>query len=118
MLVRCIEEAPVDALVGRPVSLVGTLDAELAVRQRIAGHLDPTEALTGPLGQQEHVEVDLSAEHLVHAAHVATAGASVLVGVEELAPHLQAARGVDELVEERAALAAFAGGAALLLGLP
>ena len=44
MVVRRVEEAAVDALVSRAVSLVGALDAELAVGQRIAGHLDPAEA--------------------------------------------------------------------------
>ena len=117
-VVRRIEEAPVDALVAGPLALVGPLDAELAMRQRIAGHLDPAEALTGALGEQEEVEVDLGAEDLVHAPHEAAAGARVLVGVEELASHLEAARGVDQLVAEGAALAAFAGAAPLGLCLP
>src|SRR4051794_18219921 len=64
MLVRRIVEATVHALIGGSVPLVGALDTELAVRQRIAGHLDPAEAFPGPLGQQEHVEVDLGAEDL------------------------------------------------------
>src|SRR5512144_635094 len=117
VIVGSVEEAAVDALVRRAGALVGPLHAELAMGQRLAGHLDAAEPLARPLGEQEAVEVDLRAEDLVHAAHEAAAGARVLVGVEELAAHLQAARGVDQLVAEGPALSALAGAAPLLLGL-
>src|SRR5262249_23951829 len=108
LVVWSVEEAAVDAFVGGPIALVGLLDAELAVRERVASHLDPAESLTGALGEQEHVEVDLGGEDLVHAAEVPATGPGVLVAVEVLAPQLQAPGRVDELVAERAALAALA----------
>src|SRR5215213_3541373 len=114
MVIRRVEEAAVDALIGRAVALVGALDRELTVRQRIAGHLDAAEALAGALGEQEEVEVDLRAEHLVHAAHVAGTRAGVLVRVEVLAAHLQAAGRVHQPVAEATALAALADAASLL----
>src|SRR5581483_255680 len=118
VILRRVEEAAVDALVRGPVALVGPLDAELAVRERLAGHLDAAEALAAPLGEQEEVEVDLGAEDLLHAAHVAGTGPHVLVRVEVPAAHLQAPRRVDQLVAEAAALAALAGRAPSLLRLP
>ena len=41
---RAVEEAAVDALEGRALALVGALHRELALRQRVAGHLDAAEA--------------------------------------------------------------------------
>src|SRR3954468_4360894 len=117
-VVRSIEEAAVDALVTWSITLVCPLDAELTMGQRGAGHLDSPEALASALGEQEEIEVDLGAEHLVHAAHEAAARSHVLIGVEVLAAHLEAARRIDQLVAEGAALAAFACAALLGLGLP
>ena len=59
----------IDAAVGGAVALVGALDRELAVGQRLAGHLDAAEA-----ARLEHgVELDLGAEDLLHAADVLVA---------------------------------------------
>ena len=66
----------------------------------------PPKPCARALGLLEHVDVDLDAEHLLQATHVAAAGALVLVGVEERAVHLDAAARLDRLVAERAALAA------------
>src|SRR5688500_12524140 len=88
-----VEEPPVDALERRPVALVGLLDRELALGERVAGHLDPAEAARA-LGEQEHVEVDLGAEDLVEAAEEALTGGGVFVGVEEAAAHLHAGAGL------------------------
>ena len=106
--VGAVEEARVDAVECPAVALVGGLDAKLALRQRLAGHLDAAEA-AGRLGELEHVEVDLGAEDLRDAAHVAAAGELVLVAVEEPAADLEAAARLDQLVAEGAAAPALAG---------
>ena len=90
-----------------PGALVGGLDPELALGQRLAGHLDPAEA-AGGLGELEHVDVDLGAEDLAQAAHVARPGELVLVAVEEAAAELDAAARLDQLVAEGAAAPALA----------
>ncbi len=102
--VGAVEEAPVDAVVLAAAALVGPLDRERAVRQRLAGHLHAAEAA----GLQHRVELDLGAEDLLHAADVLDAGQRVEVAVEEAAAHLDAAARLDHLVAEGAAAAALA----------
>src|SRR4029077_1684338 len=65
-LVSAIEEAAVDAVVALARPLVGPLDRELAVRQRLAGHLDATET-----ARLEHRrKLDLGRVDAAHAADV------------------------------------------------
>ena len=91
--------------------LVGGLDAELALGQRRAGHLDAAKAGAGAqLGELEGVDVDLALEDLLHAAHVAVAAELVVVAVEVLAALGEAAARLDQLVAESAALTTLAFG--------
>src|SRR5581483_8796983 len=111
--VRVGEEGRVDAVECVAVAVVGALDGELAARDRAAGHLHAPESVAGALGLLEHGHVDLAAEHLVHAAHVATPAALVVEQVEVGAARLDAAGGVHEPVAEGAALPALVCGCAL-----
>ena len=88
--------------------LVGGLDPKLALRQRLAGHLDAAVAAVS-LGGLEHRQVDLGPKHLAHATHVAAAAQRVDVAVEIAAAELEAAARVHETIAEGAALAALAG---------
>src|SRR5215212_3420512 len=103
---RLAEELRVNAVEGLGVAVVGALHRRAALRQREAGHLHSAEAVARALGLLEQLLVDLAAEHLVHAAHVAAAGVLVVVEVEVLAPRRDAAGRMDDPVAERAALAA------------
>src|SRR5260221_9974270 len=100
-LVGAVEEAPVDAVVGLAGALVGPLDRELAVRQRLAGHLHAAEAARLEHGGEAH----LGAEDLLHAADVLLAVEAVDVAVEVAAAEVDAAARLDHLFAERAALA-------------
>src|SRR5436309_431469 len=80
-LVGAVEEATVDAAVGLALALVGALDRELTVRQRLAGHLNAAEAAW----LQHRRQLDLGPVDLLHAADVLSAGEAVDVAVEELA---------------------------------
>jgi hypothetical protein len=106
--VRAVEEGAVHAGVRRADALVARLDPELALRQRVTGHLDAAEPARR-LRELEHVDVDLGPEDLAHAAHVATARQLVLVAVEEAAADLDAAPGLDQLVAESSAPATLGG---------
>src|SRR5215475_11022329 len=80
--VGAVEEAAVDAAVGLARALVGALDRELAVGQRLACHLDAAEAAL----LEHRGELDLGREHLLHAADVLAAVEAVDVAVEEPTP--------------------------------
>src|SRR5262245_15331111 len=104
--VREVREPSVDAvelLTGGP--LVGLLDAELALLQRLARELEDA-VPAAALGLLEQGDIDLGREHLVRAAHVAGAAERVVVRVEggALLPH--AGGGLDHTVAVRQALAA------------
>src|SRR6201996_4582527 len=101
-VVVAVEEAVVDAAVGLALAVVGLLDLEGAVRQWRAGHLDPAEAAL----LLHRGEVDLGAEHFLHAADVLAAVEPVDVAVDEAAADLDASAGLDHLVAEGATLAA------------
>src|SRR6476469_5423968 len=107
-LVGAVEEAAVDAAVGLAFPLVGALDRELAVRQRLAGHLHAAEAAR----LQNRRQLDLCPVHLLHAADVLLAGEAIDIAVEEAAAEFYATARLDHLVAERAALAALADGRA------
>src|SRR5688572_17512155 len=99
-------EGRVDAVERGAVAVVGALDGGSALRQRPAGHLHAAEAKTRALGLLEETEVDLDAEDLVHAAHVATPRRLVVVQVEKPATGVEAMRHLHHPVAERTALAA------------
>src|SRR3954447_9007417 len=103
-LVGAVEEAAVDAAVGLALALVGALDRELAVGQRLAGHLDAAEAAW----LQHRRELDLGPVDLLHAADILLAGEAVDVAVDEAATELDTAPRLDHLVAEGTALAALA----------
>src|SRR4051794_7654634 len=69
--------------------------------------------MAGALRLLEDADVDLAAEHLVHATHEATAGALVVEEVQVGAARLDAARGMNEPIAEGAALPALMCGCAL-----
>jgi len=89
--------------------VVGALDDGAAARDRLPGHLHRAEAAAGLLRLLEERDVDLAAEDLPHAAHVAPARVLVVVDVEVRAAGLDAAGGLDEPVAEGAALPALVG---------
>src|SRR5260221_1302738 len=95
-LVGAVEEAPVDAVVGLAGALVGPLDRELAVRQRLAGHLHAAEAARLEHGGEAH----LGAEDLLHAADVLLAVEAVAGAVEGAAAQLAGAPRARHLVPE------------------
>ena len=104
-----VEERRVQAGVRGAVTLEGRLDPELALRQRIAGHLDAAEAAVA-LGRLEAGDVDLAAEDLLHAAHEPAPGRAVDVAPEVRATHPQAVARLDQLVAESPATPALTGG--------
>src|SRR5436190_3262724 len=108
-----VEESRVHALVLRPAALVRRLDPVLALRERIAGHLDAAVAAAALRGL-EVADVDLRAEDLAHASHVAGTAERIEVAVEVAAPELETSAGLHHPVAEGAALPALAGRRALL----
>src|SRR3954447_1467046 len=107
---RALEEAGVDAVERVAVAVVRALHGRPAAADRIAGHLDSAEAVARALGLVEHIDVDLDAEDLVHAAHVAAPSLLVVVEIEVRAAGGDAAGRVHHAVAEGAALPAFAAG--------
>ena len=103
-----VEERGVEAGVRRAVALEGGLDAELALRERIAGHLDSAEPAVA-LGRLEAGDVDLTPEHLLHAAHETAPRRTVDVAPEVRAAHPQTVARLDQLVAERPATPALTG---------
>src|SRR5215475_3620612 len=89
--VGAVEEAAVDAAVGLPFALVGALDRELAVGQRLTCHLDAAEAAL----LEHRRELDLGRKDLLHAADVLVAGEPVDVAVEVAAPEFDAPARLD-----------------------
>src|SRR4051794_31448591 len=102
--VAAVEEAAVDAAVGLAAALVGLLDRELAVGQRLAGHLHAAEAAL----LEHRAQLHLRPIDLLHAADVLSAGEAVDEAVEVAAAEFDATARLDHLVAEGAALAALA----------
>jgi hypothetical protein len=86
------------------VTVVGALDGRAAALKRYTGHLDAAVAVAGALRSLVDRDVDLGAEDLVHAAHVADAGLLIVIEIEELTAAFDAAGGMDDPIAERAAL--------------
>jgi deoxyribonuclease-4 len=104
-----VEEARVDARERVAVAVIRAFHRGLALGDGLTRHLHAAEAVARALGLVEDSHVDLDPEHLVHAAHEASAGLVVVVQVEVLAARRQASGRVHHAVAERAALTAFAG---------
>src|SRR3954451_16404574 len=103
-VVGTVEEAAVHAVVGGAGALVCALDRELALGQRLTGHLHAAEAA----GLQDGVEFYPGSIDALHAADVLDPGEDVVVAVEVMAADLHAASRLDHLVAEGAALATLA----------
>src|SRR5205814_829739 len=101
---RKLEELGVDAaeLVG-PV-LVARLDLGVAHRERVARRADGAEPGAPRLGRLEHLEVDLDAVDLLHAADVGMP--VILVCVDERTRAGEASGRIDDLVAVNAAASA------------
>src|SRR4051794_22638820 len=101
-----VEKRRVDAVEGLAGAVVGALDREPALRQRSTRHLHAAEAVARALLLLEDGDVDLAAEDLVYAAHVAPPGGFVVERVQRRAVLRDATRRMDQPVAEAAALSA------------
>ena len=113
--VGAVEEALVHALELLAAPIKRRLDPELALRQRLARDLQPSEA-AGVFRDLEHLDVYLGAEDLSQTAHEGAARELVLVRIEVVAAHLETAPRLDHLVAEGPALPAFSGSRSLRVG--